>query len=72
MAERGGFEPPIPLNGIPPFQGGALGHYATSPYMVGFSVLHILGAGLRFDARRTHWVRLRFGALPSSQTALKQ
>jgi hypothetical protein len=29
-AEREGFEPSIPC-GIPPFQGGALGHYATSP-----------------------------------------
>ncbi len=30
-AEREGFEPSIPC-GIPPFQGGALGHYATSPF----------------------------------------
>ena len=30
FAEREGFEPSIPC-GIPPFQGGALGHYATSP-----------------------------------------
>ena len=30
MAERGGFEPPIPY-GIHAFQACALGHYATSP-----------------------------------------
>jgi hypothetical protein len=32
MAEREGFEPPIPLSGMPLFESGALSHYATSPY----------------------------------------
>ncbi len=32
FAEREGVEPSIPC-GIPPFQGGALGHYATSPFL---------------------------------------
>ena len=37
-AEREGFEPSIPC-GIPPFQGGALGHYATSPNVVHYTSL---------------------------------
>ena len=31
LAERGRFELPVPLSGTHPFQGCALGHYATSP-----------------------------------------
>ena len=31
MAERGGFEPPIPETGIPVFETGAFNHSATSP-----------------------------------------
>lgn len=38
MAERGGFEPPIPY-GIHPFQGCALSHYATSPYRMDGPIL---------------------------------
>ena len=34
--EREGFEPSIPC-GMPSFQDGALGHYATSPYYICFS-----------------------------------
>ena len=37
LAEREGFEPSIPC-GIPPFQGGALGHYATSPVLILFLI----------------------------------
>ena len=34
-AEGEGFEPSIPC-GMPPFQDGALGHYATLPYEVSY------------------------------------
>src|SRR3989338_6090560 len=35
LAEREGFEPSIPC-GMPPFQGGALGRYATSPIILSY------------------------------------
>ena len=35
MAERGGFEPPIPAKGITVFETAAFDHSATSPLMNG-------------------------------------
>ena len=36
IAERGGFEPPIPFWGIPAFQASALNHSAISPLILLF------------------------------------